>query len=69
MLGCAYAVSGSFSFSTASPAFDSVIGFDAGSPYMLLGYKIYNTSPANHSIDMNDQGTFNNLLSGYVSAA
>jgi len=50
-------LSGNGAFSTASPAFDGTI-----TSALHVGYKIYNSSPSNHTIDMNDLGT-NWLLS------
>lgn len=50
-------------FSTASPAFDEQ--FTVG--LMRVGYKVYNASQADHSIDMGDIGSvYNFLVSGYV---
>lgn len=55
---------GTASFSTASPAFDgTVLTSDSD---MIFGYKIYNSSPSDHSIDINDLGR-NYLASGYVA--
>lgn len=51
-------------FSTASPAFDGEVETAAGTNN--AGYKIYNSAPANHSIDMNDLGAINGLASGYL---
>jgi hypothetical protein len=54
-------------FSTASPAFDVTKQSPTGDNDVInLGAKLYNSSPANHSIDMNDLGT-NILTSGYVT--
>jgi len=58
----------SFSFSTASPAFDGTVG-GATNNYLLVGYKIYNASPSDHAIDIDDLGTNNHLRSGYVAIA
>ena len=33
---------------------------------LWLAYKIYNTAPADTSIDMDDEGTGNFLMSGYI---
>lgn len=54
-------------FSTASPAFDATVS--NGDSDIIGGYKIYNSSPANHSIDMNDLGMHNHLHSGYLKVA
>ena len=62
VLGQACYDSGTAAFSTASPAFDSTFGTGV----QLVGYKIYNTSPANHSIDQSDGGSFNFLTSFYA---
>lgn len=51
-------------FSTASPAFDAQV--TAGT--LRTGYTIYNSAPADHTIDMND--VLNNALaSGYLEAS
>lgn len=55
---------GTAAFSTASPAFDDTLS-PAGT-HLIMGYKIYNGGPADHSIDMNDLGNANFLASGYV---
>lgn len=53
-------------FSTASPAFDEQ--FTVG--VMRVGYKVYNSSPADHTIDTNETGsTYDELVSGYLEAA
>lgn len=49
-------------FSTASPAFDDTVP----SNDLRIGYKIYNSSPADHTIDMADLSTGNFLQSCYV---
>lgn len=53
-------------FDTESPAFDAVIG--VGSSRMTVGYKIYNrgSTPADHTIDMIDEGAGNWLAGGYL---
>lgn len=56
----------SFNFSNQSPAFDDVIVGGGDNGRLIIGYKIYNTAPANHSIDMSDQGSGNWLASGYL---
>jgi len=59
VLGAACSNNAVTGFSTASPAFAGEIDGDR----VRLGYKIYNSGPADHSIDMNDFGT-NVLMSG-----
>jgi hypothetical protein len=49
-------------FSTASPAFDDTVP----SNDLRFGYKIYNSSPADHTIDMADLSAGNFLQSGYI---
>jgi hypothetical protein len=66
VFGGAGVTSGTAAFSTASPAFDSTVANAAG--LVIAGYKIYNSSPADHSIDMNDLGN-NALVSGYLRVA
>jgi hypothetical protein len=58
-----------FTFSTASPAFDATDTIDNGSAYSVLGYKIYNTSPQTHTIDIGDPGLRNMLMSGAISVS
>ena len=45
-------------FDTASPAFDAEVVYTPASPYLMLGYKIYNPgdSLSNHSVDIDDYG-------------
>lgn len=49
------------SFSVASPSFDQ----EVSSPSLLVGYKIYNSTPTNHTIDMNTGNQFENILVGF----
>jgi hypothetical protein len=64
VLGQAYVTTATpASFSTASPAFDATVGTTNS---LLAGYKIYNSSPADHSIDQDDLGSGNTPRSGYV---
>ncbi len=66
--------SGSFpdiAFSTASPAFDGTqTAYDLTAKGMIVGYKIYDSGPSNHTIDMNDFDSnanyFNMLASFYL---
>lgn len=56
------------SFTTTSPAFDALIG-SAESPsdnIMQAGYKVYNSSPANHTVGMDDLGNLNGMMSGWL---
>lgn len=63
VIGGAGCTSGAPVFSTASPAFDAtVVNSD---DHLRGGYKVYNSSPADHSIDMNDLGN-NGLISFYL---
>lgn len=66
VVGAAFAQTGSAVFSTASPAFDATV--INGSTDLRVGYKIYNSAPADHTIDMADLGT-NFLASGWLEAA
>lgn len=55
-------------FVTESPAFDGTNVSGTGSTiHGRFGRKIYNDSPQDHTIDMNDQGTFNGLLIGWIN--
>jgi hypothetical protein len=51
-------------FSTASPAFDATVAHTSNA--MVMGYKIYNSGPADHTIDANDIADGNILQSGYI---
>ena len=50
---------------TWSPAFTAEIGTSSSSAW--LGYKFYDSSPADHSIDMDDEGNRNVLASCYIA--
>lgn len=50
-------------FSTASPAFDAQL--TAGN--LRIGYKVYTSSPSNHSIAKNDEGQRNRIAGFYVT--
>lgn len=65
LIGVACIDGGTAAFSTASPAFDATIA--TADADLLAGYKIYNTSPAAHTIDMNDLGGNNWLASLYLT--
>ena len=64
VIGFCSCPSSTANFSTASPAFDATRVPTTSDSRM--GYKIYNSSPSNHSIDMNDLGANNALVSGYL---
>lgn len=61
--GCGY--SGSPVFSSVSPAFDAQIV--PSHDRMRIGYKLYSSAPADHTIDMNDLGAQNSLWGGYIA--
>jgi hypothetical protein len=64
-----YAVaSGSISPRTMTPAKDSEINA-AGDPVLYMAWKIYNSSPANVQIDMDDEGNLNTLAGGFLEVA
>jgi len=48
-------------FSTESPAFDDEVG-----AALRVGYKIYNSSPADHTIDQTDLGSANWISIFYI---
>lgn len=58
---------GTGAFSVESPAFSATVA--TADADMLAGYTIYNSSPADHSLDMADLGTNNGLSSGYIRVA
>lgn len=61
-----YGASGAVSPRTFSPSPDGEISPGAQSH---LGWKIYNSSPSNTTVDMDDEGTGNALSSGYIAVA
>ncbi len=67
IIATAYGSDGSTAFSTASPAFDGTQAFGPGGT-AIGGYKIYVSSPAGHTIDMNDNNA-NTLTSGSLTFA
>lgn len=62
--GVAACVSSTAAFVTESPAFDATVA--TADADMIAGYKIYNTAPADHTIDMNDLGAINWQAATYV---
>ncbi|MER8397463.1 hypothetical protein [Mesorhizobium sp. M1348] len=64
VFGANIGTNGNTTFSTASPAFDATENFGSAN-FAIAGYKIYNSSPANHTIDMTDNNA-NALVSGYL---
>ena len=67
LVGAAGVYQGTATFSTASPAFDAEINLSDND--LRVGYKIYNTAPASHSIDINDLGNCNWLAGFYFTAS
>lgn len=61
VFGMAGVSSGTPAFGTASPAFDATLMQND----LLAGYKIYDTAPADHTVDMTDHST-NLLASGFL---
>ncbi len=57
---------GSLDPRTMSPAKDSELNFDN---VMYLAWKIYNSAPADVTVDMDDEGGGNNLMSFYIQMA
>ena len=66
LIGIGATYQGTVTFSTASPAFDAQINLSDND--MRVGYKIYNSSPLSHSIDINDLGSANWLAGFYFQA-
>lgn len=62
----AYCSGGAVSPRTFSPAKDGEVTPDT---FLYLAYKIYNSAPANVSVDMDDEGNSNMLQSFYASIA
>jgi hypothetical protein len=62
--GLANLGSASIPFSTASPAFDATV---VAASNLTIGYKLYSSAPADHSIDIDDEGFNNSLWSGYLA--
>lgn len=63
LIGVAASASTSAAFSTASPAWDDeftvTAAVDGSQAEMVVGYKIYNSSPSNHTVDAGDMGSSN----------
>lgn len=55
---------GTAAFTTASPAFDATVA--TADADLIVGYKMYDSSPQNHTIDMGDLGSHNILLSFFM---
>lgn len=66
LIGIGAVYQGTVTFSTASPAFDAEINLSDND--LRIGYKIYNSSPLSHSIDINDLGSANWLAGFYFEA-
>ena len=66
LIGIGAVYQGTVTFSTASPAFDAQIAISDDD--LRVGYKIYNSSPLSHSIDINDLGSANWLAGFYFEA-
>lgn len=67
VIGGYVSVSGTVSPRTFSPAKDGEINTDSNDVW--LAWKIYNTSPADVSIDMDDEGNGNGLQTCYIQMA
>jgi len=66
VIGISAYLTGAGAFSTASPAFDAEV---TDSARITLGYKVYNSGQADHSIDKDDEGSANYLGSFYVEGS
>jgi hypothetical protein len=66
LIGIGAVYQGTVAFSTASPDFDAQIAISDDD--LRIGYKIYNSSPLSHSIDINDLGSANWLAGFYFEA-
>lgn len=67
VIGAAAIHVGTAAFSTANPAFDGTAA--TADADLIMGYTIYNSAPADHTIDMNDLGDNNYLASGYLAVS
>lgn len=67
VIGCAITDTIAAAWTTESPAFDDEVTANGGR--MLVGYKVYNSSPNDHTIDMNDLGSMNAIAIGYLEVA
>lgn len=65
VVAAAGSASGSTAFSTETPSMTNVFISSSSAVSLRVGYTLYNSSPSNQSIDMNDVNT-NALQSGYV---
>lgn len=66
VVGAGWGMDGAVSFTTASPAFDGTATPSNSGGDVILGWKIYNSSPANHTVDVGDTGTWSAIFGGYV---
>lgn len=57
VLGCISSPTNAVAFVTETPSFDSTVSIS--NTRMTAGYKMYNLSPSDHTIDMNDLGNRN----------
>lgn len=62
IVGASYNFAAGGAFTGVSPAFDATVGSGSGNR-LVTGYKIYNSSPADVSVDMADLGFANLLMS------
>jgi hypothetical protein len=56
-------------FSTTADEELNANGAGPGEPFIYLNYKIYNSSPANTTIGMNEEGDDNGLQSFYMECS
>lgn len=66
VFGWVYMGNNAPAFSTETPAFDETIAISSS---RIFAYKIYNTSPADHTVDCIDSSNYNGLASGYLELA
>jgi len=66
VIGAVYKANSTVSFNAGTtPAFDAQIARSDND--LVVGYKIYNSAPANHTVDCDDFGSFTHaLFSGYI---
>jgi hypothetical protein len=66
IVGATYGSSAAVDPRSSTPAMDAEV---SSSTLFYFGYKIYNSAPSDHTVDMDDEGATNTLQSFYVEVA